>query len=104
MGDMVDDIPGVGDTIEDVMESAGGGALCVLSCMISCGCSLLVFGIVWVSVHPTAGYICLGVSAVLIIAICVFRSQAPASEKRIKRQKKKGMIEASDEEDLVTES
>eukprot|EP00746_Dinoflagellata_sp_MGD_P010018 gnl/MRDRNA2_/MRDRNA2_120561_c0_seq1.p1 gnl/MRDRNA2_/MRDRNA2_120561_c0~~gnl/MRDRNA2_/MRDRNA2_120561_c0_seq1.p1 ORF type:complete len:207 (-),score=32.81 gnl/MRDRNA2_/MRDRNA2_120561_c0_seq1:92-712(-) len=99
MGDYVDDLPGIGDTVEDVMEAAGGAALCVLSCMISCACSLMVFGIVWMTVHPTVGYITLGIGAVLIIGLCVYRCQAPPSQKRIKRQQKKGMIEKDDSAD-----
>lgn len=92
MGDFIDDIPMVGDCIEDMMESAGAALLGGLACAISCGCSLLVFGIVWIAVHPTVGYVCLGLFVLAMIGICVARSQAPPSDKRIARQQEKGII------------
>jgi hypothetical protein len=103
IGDMVDDFPSIGDQLEDLMENLAGAGLCLLSCAISSACCLIAFGLVWMYLHPTIGWVTLAVAALLIIAVIVYKCQTPASEKRLQRQQKKGMI-AQDEDELESNS
>lgn len=96
LGDFFDDIPCVGDTIEDMMEGMAGCALGCVSFAIGTCCCLLVFGVVWLTLHPRVGGIVLAVAAALIIGLIIYRCSMPASEKRIQRQEQKGMISARD--------
>lgn len=97
LGDWFDDIPSIGDTVEDIVENLAGAALCVaafLVAMVACG---LVFGLSWVYYNQSVyGYVFLGISGVLLIGLCVWRCTMPPSEKRIERQKRKGIIAPSD--------
>jgi len=93
IGDMVDDVPCVGDQIEDLMENLAGAGLCILSCAISSACCLIAFGLVWMFLHPTVGYVTLGIGLFFIVGVAVYKCQTPPSEKRIQRQKRKGMID-----------
>lgn len=96
LGDWFDDIPCVGDFVEDALESMAGCALVVVSFAIGTACCLLVFSVAWLALHPTYGYTVLGISLALIIGLCVYRCTMPPSETRLKRQEQKGMISAGE--------
>lgn len=94
LGDYFDNIPCVGDAVEDAMESMAGCALILVSFAIGTACCLIVFAVAWLAVHPNYGYTVLGIALFLIVAVCVYKCMMPPSEKRLQRQADKGMISA----------
>jgi len=96
MGDYFDDIPCVGDAVEDAVESVAGAAVCCAAFVIGTAASLLVFGIAWCYYNPTVGIPVLCAGLLLILGLLIWKFTVPASEKRQRRQQRKGMIAPGD--------
>jgi len=93
VGDWLDNIPCIGDFLEDFIENLAGAMLCVGSCACGTFFALLTIAISWVFVRPTIGIPLLIAALLLGGGILYWKSTMPPS-----KRKRKAMGGGSDEE------
>lgn len=99
VGDCLDFIPCIGDTLESLVEGVVTTVLCVMSCGIGCSCALFVISIVWVAMRPVVGGIMLGAAILLFVLAGVVRSQYQVPDGAKRRKKRKAQEEEPAEEE-----
>lgn len=111
VGDWLEMIPCVGETLEDILEGAVEAIVICLSCIIGCSCGVFCIALMWAMFRPLIGL------PILLCMCCVMggagyfakSSENPNKEKVKKRKAKKkgnqaGAVELEGGEPLAEES
>merc|ERR1719464_76180 len=85
MGDLLSNIPCVGDCLADSLEGVVGAVITAISCGVGCGCSLLVIGIMQLFLNPLLGGSLIAVFICLIVGVVVLRRSSGAPNKKEKK-------------------
>lgn len=83
-GDWLDNIPCIGDWLEDFIEGLAGAMLCVGTCCCGTAFALLAISISWVIVRPMVGIPLLIVSILLFAGILYYKTTLPPSKRKQK--------------------
>jgi len=89
VGDYLEMIPCVGETLEDILEGAVDAIVICFSCLIGCSCGLMCIMLMWAAVRPVFGVIFLVLCCLVGGVAAYARSTENPNKDKIKKKKAK---------------